>query len=351
MKYLYILMTIIFVGCTSGTYEDDDNYFDTNVKDEPLFYQQWAIDYNETFYNKFDINQDANIHLNKNLGKYSGKGVKIAIIDNGLDMKHEDITIYKSYSMIRENYDVNPYNSDDKHGTAVTGIIGARKNGKGILGISYNSDIIFIQMKNSMTESEMIEMFEKAKEFGADIINCSWGTYSAPDALKDEIKDLTTNGRDGKGIIIVFAVGNDDESLDDSDIDDESEIEGVIGVASSNSDNLRADYSNYGNGVDVIAPGGYWYGITTTDIMGIDGYSTNNYVEFDDNNAFVGTSAGAPVVSGIIGLMLEKEPYLTLNEIMEIIKNRSDKIGNYNYENGRNNYYGYGKVNVDNYLQ
>jgi len=345
MKSLIFLILLLFIGC--GKSDKENTIVVNSYSNEPLLYQQWSIEYNQTFYEDNQIDKDANIHTNDLLKKYSGKGIKVAVIDDYVDINHEDLVISKTYSIIT-NSERLEYSSDYLHGTAVTGVIAARANKKGILGIAYNSEIIFIQMKSSMRESEMIELFEKAKELGADIISCSWGTYTQSDALQDEINDLVINGRDKKGIIILFAVGNDNKNLDE--VDDESKMKNVIAVGATDSDNKRAVYSNYGSDLDVMAPGGYYYGITTTDILGNDGYSSDNYNLYDDKNAFAGTSAATPIMSGVIALMLEKNPNLTYNDIMEIIKNYSDKIGKYEYVNGRNDYYGYGKVNLFNYL-
>ncbi|MDQ7067477.1 MAG: S8 family serine peptidase [Sulfurimonas sp.] len=161
---------------------------------------------------------------------------------------------------------------------------------------------------------------------------------------------LSNNGRDGKGTIIVFASGNDDQDMGN----DESAIPEVISVGATDSENLRAYYSNFGLNLDLVAPGGYYLGITTLDSMGDKGLASldDNYLLFDDvDGAFVGTSAAAPIVSGIIAIMLEKNPNLTRVEIENILKNSSDKIGNVPYQNGRNNYYGYGKVNLTNAMQ
>jgi subtilisin family serine protease len=366
VKYLLYIFIFLFIGCGTSSYTTDTNNTEINTTEvnstatqivagpikEPLYYQQWAIEYNKSFYDDNYIDPNANIHQNGYLDSYGATGVKIAVIDDGLDMNHEDIKIYRSYSIINNDSNVSPITGDeDYHGTAVTGIIGARRNEKGVLGIAYNSDIIFLQMKSYVTDSDMIELFEKAKEYGAEVINCSWGTYDVTDAIKSEIQDLAINGRDGKGIIIVFAVGNEDKNLDDPDINDESEIPEVIAVGATDSENVRAGYSNYGSALDVMAPGGYYYGITTTDISGSDGYSVDNYDRYDDKNAFAGTSAAAPIVTGVIALMLERNPNLTREDIMDIIHNKSDKIGNLEYTDGRNDYYGYGKVNVNNYIQ
>ena len=129
---------------------------------------------------------------------------------------------------------------------------------------------------------------------------------------------------------------------------DESAIPEVIAVGSTDKDNLRAWYSNYGPNLDLLAPGGYEMGITTTDPMGENGIGTlmENYLLPTDPNSFIGTSASAPIVSGIIALLLEKDPTLTREEIENLLQSTSDKIGTLDYDNGRNDYYGYGKINA-----
>ena len=196
-----------------------------------------------------------------------------------------------------------------------------------------------------MSDSETVELFTKAEEFGADIINNSWGTGDVSQAVKDKIVDLAKNGRGGKGTIIVFAVGNKDINIGN----DESAIPEVISVGATDKKNVRASYSNHGTNLDVMAPGGYDLGITTLDDMGTVGIATftDNYLLYNDTNRFRGTSASAPIVSGIVALMLEKNPNLTRSEVENILKNSADKIGEFPYSSGRNDYYGYGKVNLE----
>jgi len=317
-----------------------------DFKEEPYYYQQWYLDKNITFYNENSIDSDANIHTNNLLKIYTGKGVKIAIIDDGLDTTHEDLknAIIASYDIATHSSNVSPNNFSDFHGTAVTGIIGARVNGKGIQGIASQAEIIFLKYKENMSDSETIELFNKAQEFGADIINCSWGTYDVSPAVKEKIVNLAKNGRGGKGIIIVFAVGNDNQDMGN----DESAIPEVISVGATDRYNLRAWYSNYGKNLDIMAPGGYDLGITTLDPMGENGVSSldSNYLLYDDSESFIGTSASAPIVTGVIALMLEKNPNLTRKEVEDILHNTSDKIGNLDYIDGFNKYYGYGKINL-----
>ncbi|MDF1883501.1 S8 family serine peptidase [Sulfurimonas sp. SAG-AH-194-C21] len=300
------------------------------------------------FYSQNAINENAHINVKNLLQTYTGEGVRVAIIDDGLDTQHEDLkgSIIHSYDVTTKTSDVSHSDSSGYHGTAVTGIIAARKNLKGIQGIASEVKVIFLKYKEKMSDSQTIELFNKAEEFGADIINCSWGTYDVSDAVKDKIVDLSINGRNGKGTIIVFASGNDDIDMGN----DESAIPEVIAVGATDKDNLRAYYSNYGKFLDIVAPGGYYLGITTLDPIGEDGISSKdiNYILYDDSNYFVGTSASAPIVSGVIALMLQENAALTRVEIENILHKTSDKVGNVMYLDERNDYYGYGKVNLTN---
>lgn len=320
------------------------------LKDEPYYNQQWYLEHNNALYSQNNIDDNAHVNVGNLLRIYSGKGVKIAIIDDGLDTKHEDLNgaIINTFDITTKSTDVSHSNPKDYHGTAVTGIIGARVNGKGIQGIASNSDIIFLKYKEGMSDSETIELFNKAEEFGADIINCSWGTYDVSQSVKEKIQNLAINGRNGKGMIIVFAAGNDNKDM----ANDESSIPEVVAVGATDKNNRRAWYSNYGKNLDVMALGGYDLGITTLDPMNTNGISVydNNYLLYNEYNSFIGTSASAPIISGIIAIILEKNPLLTRLDIENILKNSSDKIGDTIYENGRNNYYGFGKINLKNIM-
>ena len=357
LKFLFSsFFLVLFLGCggvddpfleiTPDVAVETDNI---KLSNEPYYYQQWYLNKDTSFYKQNAIDDDAHIHSGDLLSKYSGKGIKIAIIDDGLDITHEEFTnaIKGTYNLESRDTDVSHTNSYDAHGTAVTGIIGARVNSKGIVGLANESEIFFLKYKDEMTPSETIEVFNKAEEFGADIINCSWGTDDVSDAVREKIVDLAKNGRNGKGTIIVFASGNDDKNMGN----DESSIPEVIAVGATDKDNLRAYYSNFGKNLDIVAPGGYYLGITTLDDVASNGYTDGDYILYDDSNYFSGTSASAPIVSGAIALLLEKNPNLTRDEVENILKNTAEKVGTLDYINGRNNYYGYGKIHLSNMLK
>jgi subtilisin family serine protease len=372
MRYFYSIFFIsILFGC-KHTYnyidENDSVYIDSNISEsnisdlnisdnnisdkeidlntEPYFYTQWYLECNDTYCQDNDIDYNASINAKDILSQYSGKGVIVAIIDDGLDITHIELngSIIKTYDIVNNSNIVSHSSHNGYHGTATTGIVAANYNNQGIIGIARDSKIVFLKYHEDMSDSEIIELFRKAEELGADIINCSWGTYDVSPAVKDTIVDLSKNGRDGKGIIIVFAVGNDSRDMGN----DESAIPEVIAVGSTDEQNQREWYSNYGENLDIMAPGGYDIGITTLDQMGDNGIATldDDYLLANDPMSFIGTSASAPIVSGAIALLLEKDSNLTRREVEELLHLRSDKIGRYEYIDGFNKYYGYGKLNL-----
>ncbi len=355
MMYRVILVSIaLFLGgCGGGsTSKQGSNLTDGRSHTpqskpivEPYFSQQWYLEKNDAFYQAHTINENASIHFGDTY-RYTGKGVKIAIIDDGVDITHPELhgRIVTTYDVATGSSVVSHDTIDGHHGTAVTGIIAANDNGIGIKGIASKSKIFFLKYKEGMSDSQTIALFKKAAAWGADIINCSWGTYDVSPAVKEVIVDLAKHGRGGKGTIIVFATGNDNKDMGN----DESAIPEVISVGSTDRENLRAWYSNYGMHLDVVAPGGYEVGITTLDDMGRQGAGIldRNYLLALDENAFIGTSASAPIVTGVIALMLEKDPTMTRIEIEKAIQTKSDKIGHIGYIDGFNPYYGYGKLNV-----
>ncbi len=341
---------IVFICLSVGFFSTTKVLNATETINEPYYFEQWYLDQNENFYEQNNIDTDANIHGHNALKHYTGKGVTIAIIDDGLDVTHEEIntSIIATYDIATGTTDVSQISTHAHHGTAVTGVIAAGINAKGIAGIASQSKIIFLKYKEVMSDSETIELFNKADELGADIINCSWGTYNVSQAVKETIQELAHNGREGKGSIIVFAVGNGNRDMGN----DESAIPEVVAVGATDRDNTRAWYSDYGKELDIMAPGGYEVGIVTIDPMGENGMGVIDvdYLLANDPNAFFGNSASAPIVTGVIALMLEKNNNLTRIEIDETLKSTSDKIGNIEYIDGRNQYYGYGKVNLDRVL-
>jgi subtilisin family serine protease len=287
--------------------------------------------------------------------------VKIAVIDNALDISHEDLkgAVTKVYDIATDSDDVCPFSDALNHGTEVTGVIAANSNDKGISGIAPEADIFFIRLPfdedgsgKGITNSDIIEAFDKAYKWGADVINCSWGTGDVDTAVEQAIKYVAKNGRNGRGTVIVFAAGNGGrDKIGDPIGNDESSIEEVIAVGATNIENKRTEYSNYGPTLDIMAPGGEYIGITTLDQMGTAGSAPgdSNYLLYYNDDAFAGTSASAPIVSAVVAQMLQADPGLTREEIYDLLTQNAEKFDQTgcNYDiTGFSDTCGYGKVDV-----
>lgn len=346
MKYFFCLLALLLWGCNYQEKKDSSSNLD------PLYSQQWYLHYDKTLYSRHFFSPDAHIHLDSMSQKYKGKGIKIAVFDDGCDIDHEDLSgaILTTYNTGNGSSDVQENGLVQMHGTAVAGIIAARENGVGIIGIAPQSKLIIIKYTLPINTAQLIEGFMFAEQNGADVINCSWGTGDVSPALKTTLQDFANNARGGKGLPIVFASGNSNTDI----VSDESGINEVISVGATNVDNLRTSYSDYGDALDIMAPGGEYFGITTLDRMNTSGYYNGNYIEYNAEHLFAGTSASAPIVTGVIALMLEANPDLTRVEIESILHQSASKIGNKDGEydiNGHSIFYGYGKINASNAIK
>ncbi len=351
--FILSLFLAFMQGCSEEGSKVSTQRAVSSYTQNPLFYQQWYFERNDSFYSLYSIDPDAHIHPWPST-QFAGRGVKVAIIDDALDIYHEDIKegIVATYDVMSKTNDVFPRSGVENHGTEVTGVAVAGSNRLGITGIAPGAQIYFIRIpfSVSVTESMIVDAFQKAKEWGADIINCSWGSGNVSDVVKAAIQDVAVNGRGGKGTVIIFAAGNGgDDAIGDPIGNDESSIPEVIAVGATNIYNRRTSYSNYGPQLDIMAPGGEYLGMTTLDRTGAAGNDPGNYLPYDSLSAVAGTSAAAPVVTGVVALLLEADPELTREEIMHILQTNADKIDSVqcNYDtNGHSDYCGYGKINV-----
>jgi len=310
------------------------------ITNDPYAYDSWHL-----FDNWYSDGGDINIEQAWNYTK--GAGIKVAVYDKGIDINHPDLTSNIDIEAFRNYNDPSsdiPYDSTDGewHGTACAGIIAAKENNIGGVGIAPEATLYAVGYSDDNI-SQDIEAFKWMMDDGVSVINNSWGSYSTLDAYTEIFKELATNGRDGKGVILVFAAGNEERDLDTFGINDESESPYVFSVAASTRNNTIASYSNYGSAMDFTAPGGsVGSGIVTTDATGRNGYNRSNY-----NQNFIGTSAAAPMVSGTAALMLAANPNLTRGDVYKILKFSAQKKGNYTYdENGHNVHWGYGKIDA-----
>lgn len=210
-----------------------------------------------------------------------GQGVTVAVLDTGVS-PHTDL----DGNVIDRLDTVNSDGIDRQgHGTHVAGIIGAIKNGSGIVGVAPSCKLICIKVlsDNGHGGYASIEQgIQKAMDCGAHIINMSLGaSVSPPDSLRIKIQEATE-----RGIIIVAAAGNDSGAVNYP-----AKYPEVIAVGAIDENGNLADFSSHGSEISVVAPG-------------VNIYST--YL----NNQFAvlrGTSQASPFIAGICALLLSQD--------------------------------------------
>ena len=196
------------------------------------------------------------------------------------------------------------------HGTHVAGIIGASGNNSvGVTGINFSTSIMpvrFLDAQGSGSNSNGIKTILYAADHGARLINASWGGDGFSQALLDAI-----NYAYGKGTLLIAAAGNETNDNDASPSYPASyDSLGVIAVGSSESEGKLSSFSNFGLfSVDVVAPG--------TAILST--YPPNKYQRLS------GTSMATPMVTGIAGLILSREPSLYGISLRNAILNSIDE--------------------------
>ncbi len=250
----------------------------------------------------------------------TGKGVKVVVVDSAFELTHPDLSFSDSYNFYLHNHDITPNTTADFHGTAVAGVIGAhRGNNYATMGVAPDAYLIgfngLFEIEDDVIFSQSyIDIFYKALELNADIVNCSWTTVGSVDeASEDAINTFVQETRDGKGGFVVFSSGNEGSTS----LLSEAALESVISVGAIEADGSRSLYSNYGNKLDLVAPSNF----VSIDLNGENGFSEN------EMGFVAGTSFAAPVVSSVIALILESNPDLTREQLLEVLYSTTKKVG------------------------
>ena len=340
-----LTMVLLFNGCGSSSSGGKTSLVDDNqsnnstvkslneeailkAKKEPYFKYAWHIDSSKSVLNSkgYAINEHADINVTEAWKMSMGKGVKVAVIDDGAEVEHEDLkeNILFAYNADTGSDKINPDSEEGSHGNTCAGFIVAPINGKGIVGIAPQAKMISIA-QNDESDEHTIKAFEYAKEHGAKVISCSWGTNDVSDILVSELKKLYDSG-----ITVLFASGNDGISLDGENINDESEVEWIIGVGASGENNDVTTYSNYGKNLEVIAPGGDTE--ESSGILGLDDMNEKGKSKglelVNANYTFTdGTSFATPVTAGVVALMYGVYPNITPAQVKEILIKTADRVG------------------------
>ncbi len=252
----------------------------------------------------------------------TGKNVKIAVLDTGISNNHPDLTVSGGINLVGKLKN-NKWNDDNGHGTHVAGIIAARNNSIGVVGVAPDAQLYAVKVLDTYGSgyiSDVIEGIDWSVQNNMDVVSMSLGTTTYSQALND-----TTANAYKAGILLVAAAGNNgDGNLSTDDVLYPAKFDSVIAVSAVDYNNIAPVWSADGTEVELAAPG-------------VDIYSTWLNGGYANES---GTSMAAPFVSGVAALVESKNLSMTPQEIREALAYNAIDLG----DAGKDRRYGFGLV-------
>lgn len=288
----------------------------------------------------------------------TGVGVTIAIVDSGIDSTHEDLAgqLWVNAGEIADNGiddDLNGHIDDvggwdflendsspedtNGHGTHVAGTaVAVGNNGVGIVGVAFGARAMAIRAfasDGTAVTSDLVSSLMYAGDNGADIINASWsGTPSQ--ALTDAIAAVRA-----LGVVVVVAAGNDASST--ADVAPANEP-GVITVGATGTLDNAAIFTNFGDEVNLAAPG-----VDILSAKSVKSVSIGGVTVAGEYLRLSGTSMAAPHVAGAAAILMDAFPTLTANEVAWHLELNANQVEHPGYEGlDFNPYLGWGRLDI-----
>ena len=287
---------------------------DQITPNDPRFTEQWAL--KNTVSSNGPFSSDINASQAWE-GTTGSRRTVIAVLDSGIDFTHPDLRNNEwTNSLERANNtiddddngfvndlhgwdfvtDTNEIKDEQGHGTGVAGIVDAQgNNATGITGVMWRAGLMSVRVLDSTGTGDIaraVEAIDYAVNNGAQVINCSWGTDDSSIALLEAI-----NWASRKGVVVVTSAGNNSRDVETAPRFPASfDLNNLISVASTDNNDVLTSFSNFGaTHVTVAAPG---INILTTKNGG-------------DYQTVSGSSASAPFVTGVAGLVKTLRPWLS----------------------------------------
>ena len=312
----------------------------TAAMGDPYFERQYALrNVKQSFTNTAGTitvpagTEDADVDAVEAWDIADGKGIKVAIVDSGVVMDHEDIS---SKVVARANFsdktiavpaDYDRYG----HGTHVAGIVAAKHNSVGVAGVCPDCTILDAKVLNDSgagSSSSVAKGVDWAVANGAKVINMSLGQRVSSRTLETAVKNAWN-----KGVVIVAAAGNAGTQAQIYP----GAYSKVIAVAATDNKDVKAPFSSYGKWVDVAAPGVDVYS-TFPNHEFVLGVQNNRHTGYDMAS---GTSMASPIVAGIAALVWSADDDATNASVREDIESTADRI------KGTGTYWEHGRVDAD----
>ncbi len=265
-----------------------------------------------------------------------GEGVKVAIVDEGVDLAHEDLRQNIATDQSHDYLGNAPVRLAE-HGTCVAGLVAARDlNGVGLRGVAPRAQLRSFNVLQALTSTNEKDAMIRAKDV-VSVSNNSWGdaadstgmmTFADPQWLVGVTEGATT-GRGGKGVVYFWASGNGadpaDGPIDDSNYDSQANSRFVIAVGGVGRDGKKPTYAEGGANVLIVAPteGDDFISLVTTDITGSAGYNVggdpNEHPNPNYSSTMNGTSGSTPVAAGVGALVLQVRPELSYRDVRRVL--------------------------------
>lgn len=333
------------------------------IPNDSEYGKQWGLKNDGTFSNAPSVTgADIEMELAWDI-ELGDPNMIVAIIDSGLRLTHPEFSgrLWNNVNEVADGTDTdnngfiddlvagwdfinsdNDPTDDHGHGTNVAGIaLASGNNTIGYAGVNWNAKVMIckaLDENNSGSYAAMAGAIYYAVDNGAKVINMSIGGNGNSTTLSDAIDYCYNNG-----VVLVACMMNFNNSV----IYYPAGYNKTIAVGSTNPDDTRSNPffwsatsgSNFGNHIDLVAPGNYMYGLSYN--------SDTNYGSY-----WGGTSQATPLVTGVVSLLFSQNPSLTFEEIRTILRESSeDQIGNSSEDViGFDTYYGYGRLNAKNAL-
>ncbi|MGQ9633720.1 MAG: S8 family serine peptidase [Bryobacteraceae bacterium] len=270
------------------------------------------------------------VHSDGNMGA----GIKVCVIDSGIDKDHPDLSSNYKGGYDYVNGDDDPAD-DNGHGTHVAGTIAAVLDGAGVVGVAPSAEIYAYKVlgaNGSGKFSDVIAAVEACAALpGTKITNNSYGSSSDPGTLVQQAFDNAYTA----GVLHVASAGNSGRPNGSGDtVGYPAKYDSVIAVAATNSSNVRASWSSTGPAVELSAPGVSIYST----------YPDNSYATLS------GTSMASPHVAGAAALVygcltsdLNKDGTVNNQDVRLRMQQTAQDLG----AAGRDSLYGFGLVRPD----
>lgn len=277
-------------------------------------------------------NVDASMRVDEawDIATTRGQGVRVAIIDNGVDRNHPDLV----GNMAANGFDpANPLNLGDAvtgaegdHGTTCAGVVAAvADNGIGCAGVAPRAVIVPIQIftTNNAGLAAAVDWSWQPANGNCAVSSNSYGfpaannnpTFDIP-IITDAFNRALTQGRGGRGQVVIASAGNSNVPRSGYP----ARIPGIISSIASNAGATRAGFSQYGQWADVAAPGNQILTTDRRDIAPFQGFTAGQYCIID------GTSFSCPNTSGVAALVLGVDNTLTREQVRQYIEGTARKV-------------------------